>query len=218
VTVFNNPPGDKVAGMIDGWRAQGRDVILAFGTNGGKLQVPNYELQPAGEFSLDVPQWAFAYDFMPRSAWRVNLDYALFRAVPRTTPATYPFVLNFGGDDFPYLVRGFMERAPEAQTRSVGGILAENRNLQDAEWIGGFVRVPVQDASSEGLTATVRARAPRDGVHFELKHKDIILGSLVLSDEMETYTLPLHSTVLESTADGYLLELAAETTPIILLC
>ena len=213
VTVFNNPPGEKVAGMIDAWRGQGRDVILAFGTNGGKLQIPNYDLEPAGEFALDVPQWAFAYDFMPRSAWRVNLNYALFRAVPRTAPTDYPFTLDFGGDDFPYLVRGFMERAPEAQTRSVGGILAENKNLGDAVWIGGFVRVPVQDDSTDGLVATLRVRAPRAGVHFELKHGDKVLGSLVLSDMFETYRIPLAPAALEATAEGYLLELAAETTP-----
>ncbi|MCC7164422.1 MAG: hypothetical protein IT331_18160 [Anaerolineae bacterium] len=212
VTVFNNPPGDKMAGMIDSWRAQGREVVLAFGTNGGKLQIPNYDLEPAGEFSLDVPQWAFAYDFMPRSAWRVNLTYALLRAVPRAAPAEYPFVLDFGGDDFPYLVRGFLERAPEARTRSVGAILAENRKLQDVKWIGGVIRVPVPDTTSEGLVVTVRARAPRDGTRFELKHKDRVLGALVLSDEFETYTMPLAPAALESTSEGYLLELAAETT------
>lgn len=212
VTVFNNPPGEKVEGMIDDWRAQGREVMLAFGTNGGKLQIPNYELQPAGEFSLDVPQWAFAYDFMPRSAWRVNLNYALFRAVPRTVPETYPFTLDFGKDDFPYLVRGFMERAPEAQSRSVGGVLAENRNLADAKWIGGVIRVPVREDSTDGLVATIRARTPRPGVHFELKHGDKVLGSLVLSDQFETYTIPLAPAALESTTEGYLLELASETT------
>lgn len=212
VTVFNNPPGEKVAGMIDMWRAQGREVILAFGTNGGKLQVPNYELQPVGELVLDVPQWAFAYDFMPRSAWRVNLNYALYRAEPRSAPADLPFVLDFGGDDFPYLVRGFLERSPEARSRAVGGILSENKSLQDAAWIGGLVRVPVRADSTDGLIATIRARAPRARVHFELKHQGQVLGALVLSEKFETYTLPLMPAALESTADGFMLELAAEST------
>ncbi len=212
VTVFNNPPGIKVARMIDAWRAQGREVILAFGTNGGKLQVPNYQLERVVEATFDVPQWAFAYEFMPRSAWRVNLNYAMFRAVPRTAPETYPFVLNFGGDDFPYLVNGFLERAPEEKTRWIGGILSENRKLRDAKTISGVVRVPIQDASSNDLRLTLRARAPRENMRVEIIQGKRVLGEIVLSSTMETYTVNLKNGKLDSSAEGYWLELASETT------
>lgn len=212
VTVFNNPPGAKVAAMIDGWRAQGRQVILAFGTNGGKLQLPNYKLEPLGDVSLDVPQWAFAYEFMPRSAWRVNLNYALMRAVPRDMPETYPFTLHFGGDDFPYLVSGFLERPPEANTRWFGGILAENRKLRDATTLSGVVRIPVPDKNSEGLQLTLRARAPRDNVKVEVKQGKNTLGELAVSQTMDTYVVDLKRAKLDSGAEGYWLELVSETT------
>lgn len=212
VTVYNNPPGDKVATLIGLWRAQGREVILAFGTNGGKLQLPNYELQQVGDATLNVPQWAFAYEFMPRSPWRVNLNYALFRVVPRRAPDAYPFTLSFGGADYPYLVRGFLERSPEANTRWIGGILAENRGLRDAKWISGTVRVPVPDDSSKNLMLTLRARAPRDNVQLEIKQGRQTLGKITLSQTMETYTVKLKNTKLDSGPEGYWLELASETT------
>lgn len=212
VTVYNNPPGDKVATLIGLWRAQGREVILAFGTNGGKLQLPNFELEQVGDVSLNVPQWAFAYEFMPRSSWRVNLNYTLFRVVPRRVPEAYPFTLNFGGADFPYLVRGFLERSPEANTRWIGGILAENSKLRDAKWISGTVRVPVPDGSSKNLTLTLRARAPRDKVQLEIKQGRQTLGKIALSETMETYTVKLKNTKLDSGTEGYWLELSSEAT------
>ena len=212
VTVFNNPPGAKVARLMDEWRAQGREVILAFGTNGGKLQIPNYQLERVGDATLDVPQWAFAYEFMPRSTWRVNLDYALFRAVPRTVPEAYPFVLNFGDADFPYLVNGFLERAPKVKARWIGGLLSENKKLRDAKTISGVVRIPVVDATAGDLRVTVRARAPRDNVRLYLKHQDRVLGMIPLSQTMETYTVDLKKVKLVSSSEGYTIELSSEVT------
>lgn len=213
VTVFNNPPGDKIAALIDAWRARGREVILAFGTNGGKLQLPKYELQPVGDASLNVPQWAFAYEYMPRNAWRVNLNYALFRAVPRRAPEAYPFTLNFGGADFPYLVRGFLERSPESTTRWIGGILADNKKLRGAKSVSGTVRIPVPDNSSRNLNLTLRARAPRDNVHLEIKQGKQTLGKITLSQTMDTYTVKLKNTKLDSGTEGYWLELSSDATP-----
>ncbi len=212
VTVFNNPPGDKVAAMLDAWRAQGRDVILAFGTNGGKLQLPNYELERVGDASLDVPQLAFSYEFMPRTTWRVNLNYALYRAVPRRAPDTYPFALNFGGADFPYLVSGFLERAPEAHTRWIGGILAENKKLLDAKTLSGVVRVPVADDSSANLVLTLRARAPRDGAQLQIRQGKHVLGQVTLSQSMSTYTIALKAVKLDAGSEGYWLELVSDAT------
>ncbi len=212
VTVFNNPPGAKVARLMDDWRAQGREVILAFGTNGGKLQIPNYQLERLGNATLDVPQWAFAYEFMPRSTWRVNLDYALFRAVPRTAPEAYPFVLNFGDADFPYLVNGFLERAPEAKARWIGGLLSENKKLRDAKSISGVVRIPMIDATAGDLRVTVRARAPRDNVRLSLKHQDRVLATIPLSQTMETYAVDLNKVKLASSNEGYYIELSSEVT------
>jgi len=209
VTVFNNPPGDKVAAMLDAWRAQGRDIVLAYGTNGGKLQIPNYELEHIGDASLDVPQWAFSYDFMPRSAWRVNLSYALFRAVPRTAPEAYPFVLDFGGDDYPSLLYGFLERSPEASTRWSGAILSEDKKAGDAKWIPAAVRIPVTNAPS--MNIHLRARAPRAEVPFQLKSGGNVIGSAQFSSTFADYVFQVDTDALKRNGDGFVLEL--DTAP-----
>lgn len=211
VTVFNNPPAAKVAALVDGWRAQGREVILAYGTNGGKLQLPGYALERAGDFALDVPQWAFSYTFMPRGAWRVNLNYVLYRAVPDTVPASWPFVLDFGGDDFPHLVRGFLERAPEASTRWIGTVVPEGQSGADWKWQSGTVVVP--RAADTRLRLTVTARAPRPGVRFQVKSNQKVLGSATLDESFSEHTFELDPAALEPTAGGYLLELVSQATP-----
>jgi|GEM_PF-3469817 len=211
VSVFNNPPGDKIAAMVDAWRAQGRDVILAYGTNGGRLQIPGYALERVGDASLDVPQWAFAYDFMPRSAWRVNLNYTLYRAVPRTAPDATPFVLDFGGDDFPYLMSGFLERAPEASTRWIGAIEPDAQKASAMKFVSGVVRVPM--SASGALQVHVRARAPRDGARLILKSGDRKIKTFQLTPEFADYEAVVDASVLKRSGESVLLELSVEATP-----
>jgi hypothetical protein len=210
VTVFNNPPGEKVAGMIDTWRAQGREVVLAYGTNGGKLQIPGYGLEPAGEFMFDVSQWAFEYDFMPRSAWRVNLNYALYRAAPRAAPEAYPFVLNFGGNDFPFLANGFLERAPEAQTRWIGAI-ADDAKTREAKWISGVLRVPAAQGTTD-LELTLSARAPREGVRLQVKSGENVLGNAQLTSDFAEYVFDIPRPNLKTVGDAFVIEFVSQTT------
>jgi hypothetical protein len=211
VSVFNNPPGDKIAAMVDAWRAQGREVILAYGTNGGRLQIPGYALERVGDASLDVPQWAFAYDFMPRSAWRVNLNYTLYRAVPRTAPDATPFVLDFGGDDFPYLMSGFLERAPEASTRWIGAIEPDAQKASALKFVSGVVRVPL--SASDALQVDLRARAPRDGARLVLKSGDKKIATFHLTPEFADYAAEVEASLLKRSGESGLLELSVEATP-----
>lgn len=212
VSVFNNPPGDKIAALVDGWRARGRDVILAYGTNGGRLQIPGYALERVGDASLDVPQWAFAYDFMPRNAWRVNLNYTLYRAVPRTAPENDPLLLNFGGDDFPFLMSGFMERAPEASTRWIGAVAPNATRSATTKFVSGIVRFP-NTGTDKNLSIRLRARAPRDGAELIFKSGDQKLGAVNLTPEFADYRILVDPDTLKRAGDSFLLEMAVEATP-----
>ena len=213
VVAADAPDGEQIAKQVDTWRAQGRDVIFGFGTNGGRFSVPRYTLEPLGNFGIDVPQWTFAYDVMPRVRMATECELRLvFCAVPRENPETYPFVLNFGGDDFPYLVRGFLERSPEAQSRWIGGLLSENPKLQQQEWISAVVRVPVPTDSTSDLKLTLRARAPRENVRLDILNNATYLGSIMLSPTLQEYTLNIPAAKIETTPDGFLLEFAAQTT------
>ena len=191
VSVFNQPNGDKVAAMIDMWQAQGRDVILAYGTNGGKLVVPRYDLEPMGDFELDVPQWAFEYQYMPRSAWRVNLNFALYRAVPRTQTPQYPFTIDFGGDDFRWLVNGWLERAPQSASRWMGIIPGGDETAADPKNLVARLRVPIA-GDSPMLDLGIRARSIRDGLPLTARSGNNTLGTAPLSTQFADYhfTMP----------------------------
>jgi len=212
VSVFNNPPGDKIAALIDHWRAQGRPVILAYGANGGRLQIPGYALERVGAATLDAPQWAFAYDFMPRSAWRVNLNYTLYRAVPGRAPDAAPTRIDFGGDDFPHLMRGFMERAPEATARWIGALAPDASKAAATRFVSGVVRWSNANAPAQ-LQVTLRARAPREGARLIVKSGDQNFGGVSLTTEFADYSVMVDSRLLERDGASFLLELVVEATP-----
>jgi hypothetical protein len=183
-------------GVVDAWRAQGRPVVIAYGTNGGRLRVPGYRLEPWGEFVLDVPQWAFAYDFMPRSAWRVRLHYALYRAEPGEGERRYPFTIRFGRDDFPWLVRGFLEAVPEAGTRWIGQVVEGGAPRADTATVSGVVRFPAL-RKPDAVRLQLRARAPGAGTRLWVRGKDTNLAQVELSDQFADYEFVLDASALE---------------------
>jgi hypothetical protein len=231
VARFNQPNGEKIAAMIDNWRAQGREVILAYGTNGGKMAVPGYSLSPLGHFALDVQQWAFAYQYMPRSAWRVNLNYALYHAVPSNASATYPFTIDFGGDDYPALVGGFLERATGATTRSIGVNPDPSAPSTKPRSLTATLRLPAyEDSTSDpgqapsassmpgielgaqkappaALDLALTARAPADGMDLTVRSGKSSFGAFTLTREFATYHFSLPRANLQRDGDSYLIEL-----------
>lgn len=208
VARFNQPNGDKIAALIDGWRAQGREVILAFGTNGGKLAVPGYSLSLLGHFALDVPQWAFAYQYMPRAAWRVNLNYALYRALPSSVATTYPFTIDFGGDDYPSLDGGFLERATGASARSMGVNPDPGAPRPKAKNLTATLRVPDDGAHSTSLDLALTARAPQDNMTLLVKSGKASFGQVKLTRDYATYHFALTRAGLQRDGDTFLIELS----------
>ncbi len=202
---FNQPNGEKIAALIDGWRAQGREVILAYGTNGGKLALPRYALERVGDFALDVPQWAFAYQYMPRAAWRVNLNYTLYRAVPRTTAPAYPLTIDFAADDYPFLVNGFLERPTGAGTRWVGSIPGETGKAPGS--LSAMLRLPSAGAEAV-LDFRLRARAPQEGMRLMLRSGGASLGDVTLTREFSEYSFSLPRDHLKREGESFLVELA----------
>lgn len=208
VARFNQPNGEKIAALVDVWRAAGRPVYLLYGVNGGKLALPRYALTPAGHYSLDVPQWAFAYQYMPRGAWRVNLNYVLYRAEPRRTAVDYPFEVDFGGDDAPVTAGGFLERPPEAHSRWSGQILDPSSGAAAPRAGQAALRLPL-NASASRLTLALEMRAPRAGA-FLVKSGDKEVGRGTLSTEFQTFRFTLDRTQLQAEGDTFLLTVETE--------
>ncbi|MGB8648638.1 MAG: hypothetical protein WCF84_25600 [Anaerolineae bacterium] len=204
VAVRNQPNGDKVSGLIDTWRAQGRPVVLAYGTNGGKLYLDRYTLEPIGHFALDLPQLAFAYQYMPRESWQINLNYTLYRPVPGPMPVAYPYRVDFAGDDYPWLVRGFLERTTGQQTRRMGA-LPDLESLKKPKGVAAGLRLPLSGDSATFYLA-LTARAPQDGMNLTLKSKTDV-GQLALKREWTTFYLTLPRDSLRTEGNTLLLDL-----------
>lgn len=232
VSRFNQPNGDKIAALIDNWRAQGREVVLAYGTNGGKLALPGYTLAPAGHFVLNVKQWAFAYQYMPRAAWQVTLSYALYHPLPSGAGITYPFKIDFGGDDYPALVGGFLERPIGATTRLMGALPDLEGPSPKLKTLTATLRVPdevatssagypsggpapgpassVRPAPNSNLDLALTVRAPKDGMRLTVKSGKSTFGQVNLTTEFATYHFTLSRPNLRHEGDSFLVEL--ETT------
>lgn len=211
VARFNQPNGDKIAALMDTWRAQGREIVLAYGTNGGKLAVPGYSLSPIGHFALEVPQWAFAYQYMPRAAWRVNLNYTLYRATPSTAKPLYPLTIDFGGDDYPALVGGFLERATGATSRSMGMNPDPGVARPKAKSLTATLRLPANEdpvnSASSAIDLSLTARAPQEGMRLTVRSGKSSLGEVVLTREFATYHISLSRSKLQRDGGSFLIEL-----------
>jgi hypothetical protein len=211
VARFNQPNGDKIAAMIDAWRARGREVILAYGTNGGKLALPHYSLEPIGAFALDVPQWAFSYAFMPRSAWRVNLNFTLYRAVPQDNVAPYPLTIDFADGDEPALVSGFIERPTGATTRWIGVVPDAAGARPTAKRLTATLRLP--DSNAESFDLTINARAPQDGMQLSVRSGNKNFGEETLTREFASYHFTLARANLKRDGDTFLIDLTTSAVP-----
>ncbi|MGE5138456.1 MAG: hypothetical protein ACM3JD_03250, partial [Rudaea sp.] len=206
VARFNQPNGEKVAALVDEWRAAGRPVVLAYGTNGGKLSVPGYRLDPFARFTLNFPQWAFAYQFMPRTAWPVSLSYALYRAVPESAPLAFPYRVDFTGDDYPALTSGFLERTPGEPSRRIG--VVPTPGAKKPATLSAGLRFPLPPAG-ETVYMTLTARAPVDGIKLTLKSDKNLLGRPVLGREWSTVTLALPRAQLNVEGETFTLDLTS---------
>jgi hypothetical protein len=139
------------------------------------------------------------------------LNYTLYRAVPSFAPDATPFVLDFGGDDFPYLMNGFLERAPEASTRWIGAIEPNAQKAAETKFVSGMVRFP--DAGAENFRVRLRARAPRHGAQLLFKSDAKKIEAVRLTSEFADYEIAVDAHALKRSGDSYLLELAVEATP-----
>jgi hypothetical protein len=78
-------PGNYAADLAlqaDHWRAEGREVYLLLSASGGSFALPGFDLEPAGAFTLDLPEFEQLTDQKPRNVSRLTLPFAIYRLVP----------------------------------------------------------------------------------------------------------------------------------------
>jgi hypothetical protein len=143
---------------------------------------------------------------MPRAAWPVSLSYALYRPEPETAPVVFPYRVDFAGDDYPALTRGFMERTPGALSRQIGDI--PEPGAKKPASLGAGLRLPLPPAG-DTVYLSLTARAPRDGIKLTIKSGKNALGSAVLGREWSTVNLTLPRAALNRDGETFTLDLSS---------
>ncbi|MFQ3662470.1 MAG: hypothetical protein SNJ69_08765 [Chloroflexaceae bacterium] len=64
------------------WRDEGREVYLMLSASGGSFALPGFDLEPAGAFTLDLPEFEQLTDQKPRNVSRLTLPFVIYRLVP----------------------------------------------------------------------------------------------------------------------------------------
>ena len=86
--VKSTQPGeyaDALAAEARSWHAAGREVYLLLSASGASFALPGFELEAAGEFALDLPEFEQLTDQKPRNVSQLTLPFAIYRAVPAAT-------------------------------------------------------------------------------------------------------------------------------------
>ena len=94
------------------WRAAGREVYLLLSASGGSFALPGFDLEPAGAFTLDLPEFEQLTDQKPRNVSRLTLPFTIYRLVPGAPGAVATPVPPLLPDAFAAQVSGFYR--PEA--------------------------------------------------------------------------------------------------------
>lgn len=111
--ILNGAPSvdaqNRIANAVDSWLGQGRPVI--FVTSGGRetLGASQYRFEPLVEERFRFPAFPLEFWRPPtRYVWE-DFHVAAYRLERKVSdaPVTFPFTLNLGRFDYPYLVAGF---------------------------------------------------------------------------------------------------------------
>ncbi|MEI7772700.1 MAG: hypothetical protein WCI67_22100, partial [Chloroflexales bacterium] len=109
-TVKSSRPGAYAADLaaeVARWQAQGRQVYLLLSASGGSFALPGYRLEPAGGFTLDIPEFEQLTDQKPRNVSRLTLPFQIYRALPAVPGALGTAPAPLAPDDFAAQVGGF---------------------------------------------------------------------------------------------------------------
>lgn len=113
--VKSTQPGNYAADLAiqaQRWRAAGREVYLLLSASGGSFALPGFTLEPAGTFTLDLPEFEQLTDQKPRNVARLTLPFTIYRLAPGAPATVATAALPLAADAFAAQVTGFYR--PEA--------------------------------------------------------------------------------------------------------
>jgi hypothetical protein len=118
-TVKSSSPGQYAADLaqvVARWQAGGRNVYLALSASGGAFALPGYTLEPAGAFTLDLPEFEALTDQKPRNVAQLALSFNIYKLTPATPDTIGTTPAPIGPNDVATQVQGFYR----AETTAAG--------------------------------------------------------------------------------------------------
>lgn len=220
-TVKSSQPGayaDALGAQLRHWQATGHNVYVVLSASGGSFALPGFTLQPAGSFTLNVPEFEQLTNQKPRNvAWQA-LPFAVYRLEAgqpdRLAALNPPLTPN----DFAAQITGFYR--PEQQMSAVA--TTSPLTAESYAWTSGDALLRLTWPASAPTALSLRLgggeRPPHLGnarVCLSLQAEDrpwplqssaaLPLGCLDIDNAMTTYTIPLDPRVLPAPPLGTVL-------------
>jgi hypothetical protein len=169
-------------GIVKRWQSQGYTVWVLMSANGGKFDLPSFDVKQEGSWEYLVPEFEQLRTQKPTNISEAYLPWGIYSLVPRSPSPPLPtFALDIGQDDYPYLVAGFNKQE------------RDNAASPYWRWTGqqAILRVPwaTQPAGNTYQGGTVRIR---------LRPETPVAGKLPLRTDPLTITLTLDNTPIGS--------------------
>lgn len=119
VVMPQQPDGAQIEAQIARWQAQGREVYLLVGNDGGRLFLPHLRLHPLDRFLLKVPEFEQLTTQKPHNAYSLEQAFGLYLpeawSGPGSSLGELPLEVDLGAGGYIYQVGGFYsdEVAPD---------------------------------------------------------------------------------------------------------
>jgi hypothetical protein len=211
--VKSSRPGAYAADLaaeVARWQAQGRQVYLLLSASGASFALPGYRLEPAGGFTLDIPEFEQLTDQKPRNVSRLTLPFQIYRAVPSAPGVLGTAPAPLTPSDFAAQVSGFYR--PEA--RADGGDYAWTNGdaLLRLAWPAGSSPQTVRLALAAGVrpdhlgpASVCLSALPEAGVWPAVPDAAVALGCQTVGATQAEYSVRLDPSVLPPVPGGTLL-------------
>jgi hypothetical protein len=185
VLVRNYPQVNNsvLEGVVERWQSQGYKVWVLMSANGGKFDLPGFDLRQEGSWEYRVPEFEQLRTQKPTNVSEAYLPWGIYSLVPKSpSPPPGTITLDIGQEDYPFLVAGFNKQE------------RDNATSPYWRWTGqqAILRVPWATQQTRATTyseATIRLR---------LRPETPVAGKAPLRTEPLTVTLTLDNTPVGS--------------------
>lgn len=203
-TVKSSSPtsyAEALSEQVQRWQAAGRPVYVGLSASGGSLTLPGFELEPAGDLRLSVPEFEQLTNQKPHNVAVLNLAFTIYQLIPADPEAVGRVEPPLESTDFAAQLQGFYQPEPTEDGQDTytwtngdalvrlpwtGADLPTELTLQVA---GG--KRPAQIGPAQVCLALVpetrpwTAAAPPDEAAWQS------LGCVMISNEPQSYRVPL---------------------------